>query len=826
MMPADVDVVAAAVLSWLLTYAIHSTILLAGAALVARRFADQHAWLDAIWKVALIAPMVTASLHLGPSVIALEGNAVRPAASQTRTEKSAAVEPVTGAPAVEAPVETASTVAPAGTGSRSWQPALPSWPSMAVLAWLLIAAAGLARYGVRLRRFHRSVRSGPPVSMPGVLDMLRELTHAAREARSIALTASDACAVPIALAGRHIVVPARFLDQLDPDQQRAALAHELAHVIRRDSMWRIVAAAIERALFFQPLTRVARVKMTESAEFLCDQWAVQQTGSPLALARCLERVASWATAANDNVAVGASAMARSDSAMVRRVRQILDQPAPPAPRPRLIWLVAAVALFAVAAPRVTAQRQEPGREWTAADIARAQSNLRVYRPVTPNDSLDNRWRWALAEARRQRFAEFWVAYSFETPVHAGDLVITDSGGTSFVSSGGWIESFGPPLRDVLRDGGGNIVALFHYRGASDAAIDRASFRSASVGFNFERQPVFWLGFADESQSFARVRDLYEQTRGEEMRLMVIELASMHGNSNVVIPFLERLVDLSQPSAVRNEAAEGFGHHHDPRSVEILLRVARTDPITEVRAEAAETIGEVQTPQSIPALHELVDRSDDPDVRQEAAEAFADQPPAEAFPALERVIAGSPDEEVVAEAIEALGELDGVRVLDALVRTANSHASRNARQEAVETLGDIDDAGAVDALVRIIREHSDEDVVDEAIETLSDLSGEALHPEVLALAASGKTPRLRRNALEAIGDAIAESGNAQLLDRAEQVLERAIFDDPDRSVQMEALDALEKLTRDREERLLRQVIDRHPDSRIRREAEEHLRERRQ
>ena len=51
---ADFDAAGAAVLAWLLTYAIHSTILLAAAALAAWRFADHHAWLDVIWKTALV----------------------------------------------------------------------------------------------------------------------------------------------------------------------------------------------------------------------------------------------------------------------------------------------------------------------------------------------------------------------------------------------------------------------------------------------------------------------------------------------------------------------------------------------------------------------------------------------------------------------------------------------------------------------------------------------------------------------------------------------------------------------------------------------------
>ena len=494
--------------------------------------------------------------------------------------------------------------------------------------------------------------------------------------------------------------------------------------------------------------------------------------------------------------------------MARRVTQIL---------------VVALATVAVAAPLLTATTaQSPA---SAADIAKARANLRVYRPSTPNDSLDNRWRWALNEARRQRFSEFWIAYSFETQVHADDLVMTDSNGNSFVSSNGSLRQWGPPLMDVLQDGGGNVVVLLHYRGTGDNNFDRAHYRSARIGFDFQRQPLFWLGYADESQSFARVRALFERSRVERLQKFLIELASMHGNSNVVIPFLTPLVALSQPSPIRNEAVEGFSHHHDPRSVEILLRVARTDPVSEVRAEAAETIGEVQVPQAIPALTQLVEQSEDPDVRSEAAEAFADQPGAQALPALERVIANSRYEEVLNEAVEALGELEGVNVLNALVRIVNTHPNQLAQQEAVETLGDIEEPGALDALTRIAQEHPDEQIVSEAIETIRDLSKEALHPQILALAASGRTPRIRRDAVEAIADAVAETGNAQLLDRAEQAFERAIFDDADTSVRMEALDAYEKLPSDRAFRMYQRVIDKHPDNHVRKEAAEQLRERR-
>jgi HEAT repeat protein len=572
--------------------------------------------------------------------------------------------------------------------------------------------------------------------------------------------------------------------------------------------------------------------------------------------------------------------------MVRRVTRILNEPPPSARRPRLLLLAIPVALVAVAAPRVqgtelptrvvaspaavldavnvekVAEQGEPRRLWTAAEIADRRAQLRDYRSTPSGGSLEDRWRLALADAAKQSLNGFWIVYTFTTPTHADNVMLSDTRDDAIVWSNGHLAADGPPLTALLNPSaipleGGSLAVLLHYRSARADAVDRAGYRSLQLGFDFGRAPVFWLGDAPEPESFARVQNLFGQARTEKIQVLLLELASLHSNTDVVAPFLTRLLDRSWPAAIRREAAEGFEHHHDPRSVEILLRVARTDADSSVRAEAAEAIGEVQAPQSIPALTDLVRESPDPEVRREAAEAFAAQPAASALPAIERVIAASEHEEVLSEAIEALGELDDPAVLPLLVQTANTHPQQRAQQEAVETLGEIDAPGAVDALTRIAWEHSDvsvqreavetlgdrrddaasmtaleriarehsrEEVQAEAIETIADDSDQPLHPLVLELAASGRNARVRREALAAIGEAVTKISDAETLDRAERTIARAIFEDPDPGVRVDALDALEELPDERALRVLRDVIARHPDARVRREAEEHVRER--
>jgi HEAT repeat protein/beta-lactamase regulating signal transducer with metallopeptidase domain len=855
MIPAGIDAIGVAVVSWLLTYLIHSTILLSAAAAIAWRFSDHHGWLDLVWKAALLGPLVSATLQPGlaasplagqwsiadtPS-IAVPAGATAPStpvsvtpssvverstpSTATRVEPTAAIDRGDSTPLSHAAADASSV--------RRW------WPASIALSWLGIALIAVAAYLARLRRVYRTLAGATPISaaVPG-------------RSPAIAVGVSDNCQVPLALAGRRIVLPRRLFD-LDTDQQRAALAHEMAHVVRRDPEWLIAIELMTRVFFFQPLHRLARARVRDSAEFLCDQWAVRQTQSPLALAKCLSEVAGWCE--GDRLLAGVSAMARNDSAMVKRVNRILNGATDSAWRPRAWWLAIPVALVSLAAPRVAASnmtaavtnrinvaapsvdaasvldtaKEDAGqqrRDWTPSEIAAARAQLQVIRPARPDDPLGDRWRWAISEASRRRLSDFWVVYMFVTPTHAGNLIMSDMDG-SFISSDGRISSSGPHLAmldGTVRLEGGNLAVLVRYRGG---AIDRAGYRSVGIGFDFGRTPVFWLGHAPETESFARVRDLFNEARGEQLQSKMIDLASIHSDSNVVIPFLTSLVDSSRPAAIRSEAAEGFEHHHDPRSVQVLLRVARADIDSEVRSEAAEAIGAVQAPESIAALTELVDQSPDPEVRREAAEAFGDQPAARALPAIEQVVAASRDEDVLGEAIEALAEIEDAQVVDILSRIANTHPLLSAQLEAVETLGDRhDDAGAVAALERIAREHPREDVQAEALETLADAVEHAIHPVVLELAARGTTSRIRREALESIADSVDQLADVQALDAAQRVIARAIFDDPDASVREEALDALEQLPADRALSILRDVIERHPDAQLKREAGKQLRER--
>ena len=172
--------------------------------------------------------------------------------------------------------------------------------------------------------------------------------------RKIELTQSTRIASPIALWRREIVVPERAVTELPPAAMRSVLAHELAHLERRDPFWLAFAAVIEALCFFQPLNRLARRGMQESAELLCDDWAIARTGDGVTFAKSLAEVASWEQANRSSLLL--AGMISGERPLVRRVRRALDGDpkrfeAEDSPRPtRMLVGVGSLAALIMVAP--------------------------------------------------------------------------------------------------------------------------------------------------------------------------------------------------------------------------------------------------------------------------------------------------------------------------------------------------------------------------------------------------------------------------------------------------------------------------------------------
>jgi len=84
-----------------------------------------------------------------------------------------------------------------------------------------------------------------------------------------------------------VVLPLSTLTGLEPRLVEAILAHELAHVWRRDALVNVLQVIAETVLFYHPAVWWISGRIREEREHCCDDAAVTLTGDRLVLARAL-----------------------------------------------------------------------------------------------------------------------------------------------------------------------------------------------------------------------------------------------------------------------------------------------------------------------------------------------------------------------------------------------------------------------------------------------------------------------------------------------------------------------------------------------------------
>jgi beta-lactamase regulating signal transducer with metallopeptidase domain/HEAT repeat protein len=774
--------------AWLLTYALHSTLLLGAASLLARRVRGE-AWRETLWKAALVGGIVTATVQTQsgydpPAGTWRLGSTVELTPAVAADEAAAPAHP---SPAIQTPAQTAprSASPESSASTASSEAATPAAPrkesaeqtesaasfsirpllDLAVGVWAAIAALLIVRICWRQARLGRMLRGRQPVADPAVVGMLAGLRRNAGLWRPVRLTTCDAAPTPLALVGGEVCVPPRFLVDLDPEQQRSALAHELAHLARRDPAWHFAIGIIEAVFFFQPLNRLARLRLRESAEFLCDEWAARQTGSPLGLARCLAEVASWVAPGRSPIPAGTMAMAEGGSPLVQRVQRLTAWRGGTHEGSGMVRTAGAALLVlavAFAAPAVASSGErraeapvveEPAVEVATAvdDEVRIQTGSQegIIRHPRPSEPLADRWTWAVAEMESRRMGRAWVAWSAPAPLSAGPTWIADAPETDRVTVN---QRLGAPAEHMV------LLATV----ARDGQAEYVMGHSAVVEMG--RQPIVWLGAATDEESFAQLRRVADELRDPEYREAVMEVVGMHDAAGVV-PYLAAVLGRDGSNGVRREAATALGRHRSDEALAALKTAVERDGARDVRHKAVEAIGRMGHPRSPALLREIATSAQDSGTRRDAVEALREGGE-DAFESLRLIATGEEDLAVARQAVESLQSFPAEQAAPVLEQIAWRPGRDVVARQAAESLGRFPAPWAVEALDSIARRHPETRVARQAVESLGGYRGVVSDGYLRIIADTHPDPGVR------------DEARGQLARSRERDSRRPIVPDPD------------------------------------------------
>jgi beta-lactamase regulating signal transducer with metallopeptidase domain len=189
------------------------------------------------------------------------------------------------------------------------------------------------------------LRVNGPSPVPEALDAtLARLREALRISAPVRLFQSALVQVPTALGWLRpvVLVPAGALVGLTASQLELVLAHELAHIRRRDYLVNLLQTAVETLLFYHPAVWWVSGRMRIEREHCCDDLAVAACGNPVGYARALADLERLGTRGP------VLAMAASGGSLFDRVARLVTPRGPLSPTSRgLATLLCAGALVLV-----------------------------------------------------------------------------------------------------------------------------------------------------------------------------------------------------------------------------------------------------------------------------------------------------------------------------------------------------------------------------------------------------------------------------------------------------------------------------------------------
>lgn len=264
-------------------------------------------------------------------------------AAETAAALSGDVGPARTTVSLSLPLRAAAEAASRFDAFRADLPLAARW---IVIAWAVVALLLLVRlvlgagagWSWRVRG-----RAAPPEIVSIVARMARRAGT-----RTPDVVRTSHVDVPGAVGcGPAILLPLSFPPDLPEVELEALLAHELAHVRRRDWAMNLLQSALDALLWFHPAARWMSARARTEREFACDDIAARLCGGPLPVARALVRLEAARPARPPRPAGAVASAARGP--LLDRIQRLVVVPGSSsrAPSPltrRAAWLPAGLAL--------------------------------------------------------------------------------------------------------------------------------------------------------------------------------------------------------------------------------------------------------------------------------------------------------------------------------------------------------------------------------------------------------------------------------------------------------------------------------------------------
>ncbi|HNR09075.1 MAG TPA: M56 family metallopeptidase [Saprospiraceae bacterium] len=179
-----------------------------------------------------------------------------------------------------------------------WMSKIENHVQLIFLIWSLGVILFSLRMALGYHQIGRLRKEVQAIELPALVRQFSDLVRRSGIRKKITLASSLRVDVPVTLGHLKpvILLPIGLINHLSPEETKAILAHEIAHIMRRDYLQNVLISTLEILFFYHPSVWWFSATIKTIREQCCDDLALELGAEPIALSKALIRLEEQATA--------------------------------------------------------------------------------------------------------------------------------------------------------------------------------------------------------------------------------------------------------------------------------------------------------------------------------------------------------------------------------------------------------------------------------------------------------------------------------------------------------------------------------------------------
>lgn len=262
-----------------------------------------------------------------------------------------------------------------------------------LLLWIwLLGMLGMSLRFMAGLSYVRRLRGYRVSEMPGYWqEKVSDLARQAGLHRPVRVLASALVASPLVVGHVKplILMPLGAMAGLSAPEVEMILAHEIAHVVRKDYLVNLVQSLAEIIFFYHPAVWFLSASLRTERENCCDDIATQLCGNSLVLAKALSSLAEWAYAAQTPSWLAVAASGPRGSLLSRVQRLVYARAATPSLLENVGVAGAALGSAAIIVTSTLLSLGVVAKPFSARPLGRTVAGWMLTTESTPNTTVSH-----------------------------------------------------------------------------------------------------------------------------------------------------------------------------------------------------------------------------------------------------------------------------------------------------------------------------------------------------------------------------------------------------------------------------------------------------